>query len=171
MNRAPFCVGERYGLVVSTSALYSKGYELRFNGRQLLTLYSVSGWLWSIRGIILTGESRSRLGGKDPVPVPLRPPHITHGQVWDETRASPVRSQWPTTWAMAILKSLVVIVSSSNLKQVTTTSTSLQRLHSHSLSHTASPTSHHNTTSIPNFLFTYCKHQGEELCFILIYKF
>jgi hypothetical protein len=47
-------------------------------------------WVWSYRGIILTGENRRTLR-KKPVPVPLCPPQIPHGLIRTRTRASAVQ--------------------------------------------------------------------------------
>ena len=48
----------------------------------------------------LTREN-PRTWGKKPVPVPLCPPQIPHGLIWDRTRVSAVRGRRTTVWAMA----------------------------------------------------------------------
>jgi hypothetical protein len=51
----------------------------------------IKRWVWSIGGITLTGENQ--VLGEKPVPVPLRPPQISHGLNWDRNKPSAVRGR------------------------------------------------------------------------------
>jgi hypothetical protein len=55
-------------------------------------------WVWSIGGMILTGESE--VLGEKPVLVPLCPPQILQGLVMDWTWTSMVWGRWLTAWVM-----------------------------------------------------------------------
>jgi hypothetical protein len=48
--------------------------------------------------MMMTGENP-----ENPVPVPLCTPQISHGLTWDRARASAVRGQRLTAWAMVRL--------------------------------------------------------------------
>jgi hypothetical protein len=54
--------------------------------------YGHTEWNW---------QGKTEALGKKPVPVPLCPPQIPHGLTRDRTRASEVRGQRLTTWAVA----------------------------------------------------------------------
>jgi hypothetical protein len=56
-------------------------------------------WVWSIDGMILTGENR--ILADKPVQVPLWPPKILHGLTWNRTGTSALRGRRLTDWDTA----------------------------------------------------------------------
>ena len=63
-------------------------------------------WVWGISGMIMTGKNRD-IRWKNPVPVPLYPPQISHILAWHRTRVSAVRSQRLTVWTMALPSNVI----------------------------------------------------------------
>lgn len=61
-------------------------------------------WIWSLGGIIVTGENQT-IKGK-PGPMPLCPAEIPDWLGWDQTQASAVRGRWLTIWPVAQLKAV-----------------------------------------------------------------
>ena len=47
-------------------------------------------WPWNIGGMILSGENRS--SGKNPAPLSLRTPQVSHGLTWDRVQSLAVRA-------------------------------------------------------------------------------
>jgi hypothetical protein len=59
-------------------------------------------------------QGKPEVLGEIPIPVPLCPPKIPHGPTRDRTRASAVRGQRLTAWAMALPNTTASFCSTSN---------------------------------------------------------
>jgi hypothetical protein len=74
-----------YCAILSGRWIWRAFLLLHFNG-------ALVEWNW---------QGKTEVLGEKPVPVPLCPPQIPHKLTWDRTRASAVRGQRLTAWAMA----------------------------------------------------------------------
>ena len=77
--------------------------------RSLKAFCATLWWRWlvflvfpcNVAPVELNWQGKTEVLGEKPVPVPLCPPQIPHGLIWDRTRSSAVRGRRLTAWAMA----------------------------------------------------------------------